>query len=272
MPIAIQENLLPGDTIHEKFENARHLRLDGIELHGDSDFAQQVPLIAAALAETNLRAAAVNLGKTQLIHPDFSLREAAIVRVRKAMGSAIDLGAQGVIFMGHYAPDPVLPNLYPYKSAEELEANMLLTQLRGTLCDLAYAMGTQLLLAHADHKETHLLSHLDRASVIRKKTDDHPHLKIATNLRYIATEAADLMPVLSRNLANVGYIHLNDSGGVLPGQGQIDYAALAETLSQDAYSGWLSLAHPQGFAGDSQPLPMDDLAASLDTLRRAGIN
>jgi sugar phosphate isomerase/epimerase len=268
MAFAIQEDMLPGINIVEKFQQAAALGFQGMEIWAGEDLTERVPKIAAASEITGVRVSAVNIGHTHLIHPEYAIRDEALVAMRKAMTAAVDLGAQGVVFKPFYAPGPVLPDLHPYKSSLELEAELLITQLRATLCDLAYALGTQLLIQPANHEETHLIRKVEHAALIQQKLDHHPHLKIAANLYHMIVEGEDIEMILSRDGDNIGYVYLSDTQHTLPGSGTIDFTRVAKGLDESGYSGWLTLecGTPGHNSGDSEKI-LQSLPLCLQTLR-----
>jgi sugar phosphate isomerase/epimerase len=268
MPLAIQEDMLPGINLVEKFQQAAALGFQGIEVWVDEDLTERVPEIAAASEITGVRVSAVNIGHTRLIHPEYAIRDEALVAMRKAMTAAVDLGAQGVVFKPFYAPGPVLPDLHPYKSSLELEAELLVTQLRATLCDLAYALGTQLLIQPANHEETHLIRKVEHAVVIQQKLDHHPHLKIAANLYHMAVEGEDIGMVFSHHGDNIGYVYLSDTDHTLPGNGTTDFNRVTRGLRESGYTGWLTLecGTPGHNSVDSEKI-FQNLPLCLQTLR-----
>jgi sugar phosphate isomerase/epimerase len=241
LQIAIQANILPGNHPLEKFQRARDLALNGIEWSVDALSPDGLKEVAAASAQTGVRVSAVNIGHTRLIHPDYAVREQALVAMRQAMTLAVDLGAQGVVFKPFYAPGAVLPDLHPYKSSLELEAELLVTQLRATLCDLAYALGTELLMLPINYQETHLIRRIDHAAVIREKLDHHPHLKIAASLYQMVMEGESL-DALHYFAGDIGYLYVpmsfaEPASAVYTAFGK----TLGEALRHAAYSGWLTL-------------------------------
>lgn len=230
MTLAIQDHLLPGNTLQERLEVANQLGVAGIEFTYDESFLEQLPIIAASLESANLRAAAVNLGHTHLIHPDFAIREQAIVRFREAMTVAVDLKAQGIIFHAHYQPTPVLPDLHPYKSSVELEAEMVVAQLNATLCDLAYAIGTQLILAPANHTKTQLIRKVSHAVTIRRELKDHPHLSVVANTYHMQMESEDIIATLGEFADDITYVHLRGADGGLPTESNLDLPAILSLI------------------------------------------
>jgi sugar phosphate isomerase/epimerase len=253
MPVAIQAHLLTGDTIEEQLQNAARLSV-GVELAGDVVLNTGVQRIAEAAQMAGVRIAALNAGCTHLIHPDYAAREASVHNLRMLMGAAVDLDAQGVVFMAHYAPGHVLPDLHPYKSAVELEAELLIAQLKTTLLDLADAVGTHLLLEHACSADTVLLRRLGHAAVIRHKLNDHPNLGLVANLYHMAAERDLIAAALAEN---PHYVHVSDAAHALPTA--VDDGLQA--LKDSGYAGWITLEAAQS----------GDLARALDALRTCGL-
>lgn len=232
MKIAVQEHLLRGAAPLEKLTHAQQSGVDGVEFHLTDDFSMRVLGIADAVAQTDVLVSALNAGHTRLIHPDYAQREVELARLREAMAQAVDLDAQGVIFMGHYDSRPVLPDLFPYKSSSELEAELLVTMLRTTLCDHAYAMGTELLLAPANHAETHLVRRVAHAALIREKLNAPKELKICASTYHMAMENEDLRGALAAHGSEIGYLHVSADA---------NFTAIIAALREANYDGWLCI-------------------------------
>ena len=124
MKIAIQESALPGETVLQKLQNAQKIGIRGVEFAAEG-LHQRIDEILGAREATGVQAAAVDAGATHLLHPDFNQRDKAIVTLRTAMTDALDIGADGVVFIPHYSTSAVLPDLRPYKSAVEMEGELL---------------------------------------------------------------------------------------------------------------------------------------------------
>lgn len=269
MRLAIQEDMLPGATLLDRFHLARDLGFEGVELWG-RDLTPRAPEIAAALARTGLVVSAVNHGRQgDLLAPDRAEREAALAELRQSIVNAVDLGAAGVIVVPHFGA-PSLPDLTPYKSTAQLEFELLHNHLR-TLSDYVYALGTSLYLEPVNPYETQFLTTLADAVRVRRRIKDHPHVLIAADLFHMALAEADLYGALREHAADIGYVHLADSNRRLPGQGLTDFAAASAALRQGGYAGWAALACGQ--PGHNQPAARQfgqELPAALALLRQTG--
>jgi sugar phosphate isomerase/epimerase len=266
--IAIQEDMLPGRSILEKFERAKALGVQGIEFWG-RDLAPKVESIMEAVERTGLRAASVNHGRQgRFLDTDPIERERALEELRNSITCAADIGAEGVIFVPHFF-GPLMPDLTPYMSPVELEAEMLHAHLR-TLSDYADAMGVNLYVEPVNRYETHFLNRLEQAARVARRIN-HPRVKIVADLFHMALEEADLVAVIRENADVIGHVHLADSNRRLPGQGFTNFAQMADALKAINYAGWA--AFECGNPGDNAPVAeqyLSELPACLDMLRRAG--
>lgn len=270
MRLAIQEDMLPGKSALERFQNARALGFQGVEVWG-AGLTGRVPELAEAAEQTGVAISAVNHGNQgRLLDPDRAERERALAAFRQSVVDGVDLGAAGVILVPHFA-GPTLPDLTPYKSVEQLEYEMLHNHLR-TLSDYVYAIGIDLYLEPINHYETHFLNTLADAVKVRRKIKDHPHIKINADVFHMTLEEQDSIAALRQYANDIGYIHLADSNRRLPGQGMIDFAALGAVLAETGYDGWVALECGQpGKNADDAGQMMAQLPACLDCLRQAGL-
>lgn len=264
MPLAIQETLLPGNTLLEKLKNARSLGFEGVEFPADG-LGDRVPQIVEGLQQTGLRPSAVNLGRRDgYIAPELNVREAAISALREAMADSVDIGAHRVIFVPHFGA-PRMPDLTPYRAPVELAGEMMIWLLRG-MSDLAYAIGIELDMQPRNRDDTYFMNRLEHAVFFRQKIKDHPHVMIAPHLFHMAGEESDPVQTLRKHAAHIAYLHLADSNGGLPGTGDLDFEAIANVLRENEYAGWVTLAGETGGTGDV----MAALSACVERLRRAG--
>lgn len=255
MRLAIQEHLLPGDTLLARLRQAQRMHIEGVEVPFDG-LAERMTTLMEALEEARLVISAVDVGAVHLLHPDYDMREQAIITLREAMMLAVDLGASGVIFMPQGHDTPRLPDLHPYKSTIELEAELLVTMLRTTLCDFANAFGIEMYLMPGNRYQTHLVQKLAHATRILTDNKDHPMLKICANTFTMGMEENDIIESLREALPKIGYMQIayrrHPNQYVSPDlEANADSLALAidaETLSimtalhQHPYNGWVTLA------------------------------
>lgn len=260
MPIAIQETMLNGSTMLEKFQHARALGVAGIEFEG-AGLTAKVPEIVEAMLETGVLAATVNHGaQGNLLDPDPAERDRALARLRQSVVNAVDIGAAGVVFVPHYGA-PVLPDLSPLMSSAELEAEMLHMHLR-TLSDYAEALGVNLYIAPVNRAETHLFNRLEQTGRVARRLN-HQRVKIAADFYHMALEETDIAAAIEAEGKWIGHVHLADHDHGLPGEGATDFAAAAAALKAIGYSGWAAFACAGDPAAYAERLP-----ASLAYIRK----
>lgn len=269
MPLAIQEDMLPGKTALERFEQAQSLGFAGLEVWA-TGLTARVPELVDAIQKTGVVVSAVNHGRQgRLLDPERAERERALAQFRQSVVDGVDLGAAGVILVPHFG-EPTLPDLTPYKSAVQLEYEMLHNHLR-TLSDYVYAIGIDLYIEPVNRYETHFLNTLADAVKVRRKIKDHPHVKLAADLFHMAMEEQDTAQALREFANDLGYIHIADSNRRLPGQGMMDFAALGALLKDVGYTGWVALecGHP-GHNAEYVQQYRAALPATVTMLRGAG--
>lgn len=265
MPLALRDTHLPGSTYAEKIAHAHMAGLDGIEFEATPDFYANIQEIATLLNTTGIKASAIYVHHPTLIHPDYAQREAGRVAIRQALAAAVDLDAEGVAFYGHYARTHVLPDLHPYKSAVELEAELLSTELRATLCDLAYALGKKLFLMHAHSGDTVLLRRLEHVVKMRAVQNNHPFLWAAASVHHMGMEGAHITDTLRANAEHIGYMSISDHGLRWPGTEGRDLKPVATTLHEMGYTGWVVID-----GNDPQVISAAYLAPMVSLLREFG--
>lgn len=236
--LAIQEDMLPGATLLERCQRAADFGFEGVEFWG-FDLHERVPEIATALDKAGLRASVINFGNHgSFVDPDPQVRERVLAKFREAICDAFDLGAAGIVFVPHFGA-PALPDLSPWKTAHELQVEMLYMHLR-TLSDFAYAIGVQLYLEPINRYETTFLNRVDQAAAITRRLN-HPDVKIVADVFHMALEEDDVIGALTARVEDVGHVHLADHNRRLPGQGMLDFGGIASALNAAGYDGWASL-------------------------------
>jgi sugar phosphate isomerase/epimerase len=272
MQIAIQEDMLPGRTTLQRFENARTLGIAGIEVWAEG-LSPRVPEIVEAVRQTGVKVSAVHFGRLgTLLTPDPAERQRVLVEMRQAMATSIDIGASQLVFVPIWG-NPLLPNLHPYKSPVQLEAEMLVAYLKQIFTDLAYAMGMVIYLLPVNRYESHFLNRLEQAASIRRKIKNHEHVKLAASLFHMLLEEDNVPQAIREYSSDIGYIYLADSNRRLPGQGTANIGEFIKMLKECGYDGWLTLecGNP-GINAENAAYYWRDLPASLQCLRDIGMS
>ena len=235
--LAIQEDMLPGPTLEDRFRQAAELGLSGIEFWG-ATLLQQANQIERLSGTGGVVAASINNGRrSRFLDPDPGERARALAELREAIRLASQIGASGVVFVPHFF-GPLLPDLSPYMNPVHLERALLSAQLHG-LAGEAERVGVQLWVEPVNRYETHLLRQLaDAASIVAMVSS--PRLGIVADLFHMALEEESIDRAIVQNGPYIGHAHLADSNRRLPGQGSTDFRAALAALREIGYDGWLA--------------------------------
>ncbi|OGO14173.1 MAG: hypothetical protein A2Y53_06560 [Chloroflexi bacterium RBG_16_47_49] len=142
MKIAIQEDMLPGPTLADRFHQAADLGLQGIEFWSKT-LEGQVNEIERLIGIGGVRAASINNGqRSRFLDPHPDERKRALDELKEAMTLAGRIGAFGVVFVPHFSA-PLLPDLSPWMDVVSLERSLLASQLTG-LAEHAQKVGVKL--------------------------------------------------------------------------------------------------------------------------------
>jgi sugar phosphate isomerase/epimerase len=262
--VAVQEDMLPGPTLEDRFSQANELGVQGIEFWSES-LPEQAAEIERLNGEGGVIASSVNHGRrSRFLDPDPAERDRALAELREAIELAGQIGAAGVVYVPHFF-GPLLPDLRPYKSAIELERELLTAQIGELLTDVEEA-GIQLWVEPVNRYETHLLVRLEQAASIVAPFD-HPQLKIVADLFHMALDEPEIPAAIQAHKEHIGHVHLADNNRRLPGQGTTDFGAALEALRSIEYAGWM--AFECGEPGDNMPRSqayLEQLPASLEGL------
>jgi sugar phosphate isomerase/epimerase len=267
MKIAIQEDMLPGPSLEDRFHQAADLGLQGIEFWSET-LPGHLGEIERLNGKSGVKAASVNNGhRSRFLDPQPEERLRALDELKEAMTLAGRIGAAGVVFVPHFSA-PLLPDLLPWMDVISLERNLLATQLV-ELANHAQEAGVQLWVESVNHYETHLLNTLaDSASLVAPFS--HPNLGIVADLFHMALEEEDLSAAILENAQFIGHVHLADNNRRLPGLGRTDFKQALGTLSKINYAGWLALECDQ--PGENQVNSswyMKHLPESLSLIRQS---
>ncbi len=268
MRIALQEDMLLGQTAAERFQAARDLGFDGIEVWG-RDLPLRLDELMSASAGASMPIAAINHGRfPSILDADPYVREQGLDALRGSVTCAADLGAAGVVFVPQFGAAS-LPDLSPWMSAPELEMELLNQHLR-TLEDFAAAFSVDLYVEPINRYETHFLNRLDQAAAVAHKRN-HPRVKIVADVFHMALEETDMVAAMRDNGDVIGHVHLADHNRRLPGQGFTPFAELAAALRDNGYDGW-AVYEPgdPGANGKRAAQYAVELPPSLAFLRAAG--
>lgn len=259
MKFSVQENLVPGRTLEEKFRRLQSYGYDGVELWGRPELSGSLDDVLDALSTSNLKVSTICSGYPgSLLSPQKEEREAAIKGIKERLEWAHKLGAVGVITVPAFG-EAVVPDLTPlFKSKFELEWKLAVEEYK-MLGRYAEEVGSFIIVEAINRYETHFLRTLSQASSLCDEVGSE-RVKIMADYFHMNIEEADIVASLKEHLDKIVHIHLADSNRLTPGNGHTDFKSL-KILKEGGYSYYLALEC--GIPGD----PEEELKRTLKFLK-----
>ena len=238
MKLAIQENLIPGKNFKEKVQNAQRYGFEGIEVWGTSLEGRKEEIKKACLDST-IKISTVCAGyRGCLLSSQKEKRNAAVEDIKQLLTIGVDLGAVGLIVVPIFGP-PQLPDLSPWKRAEDIEKD-LLVELLGRVGKKAEKVGCLCLLEPLNRYETHLINTVEEAIQIAKKVNSLG-IKVMADFFHMNIEEERIDKAIEGGKDFIYNVHLADSNRLLPGCGHTDFKAGFTALRNIGYDKYMAL-------------------------------
>lgn len=262
--IGCQEQLLPGDTLLDKWEFAQQAGFDGIELRGRGDFAfaERLP----ELRQARDRGVPMPTECVEMQHFIGAFEDEQRADAIRQMASQLSVMAE---IGGEVAMTPAaygmfsrrLPPFEPPRSAED-DRQVLLDAL-GQLGEHAHSEGVVICLEPLNRYEDHLVNTLEGAVSLCRELA-LPSVRVAGDTYHMNIEETDPAAALLTAGDWLGHVQLSDSNRMEPGAGHIDWGVHLAALEAARYGGWL--AFECRLTGPAETV----LPAAVSVIRRAG--
>jgi sugar phosphate isomerase/epimerase len=261
--ISCQEQLLPGDTLQEKWEFAQQAGFGAIELRGKGGlaFEARLPELRKAAADGVVMPTVC----VEMLHfiGDFDAerRADAIKQMRSQLTVIGEIG--GVLAMtpasyGQFSRR--LPPFEPPRTAEEDRAVLL--EALSELGEHAVREGVVLGLEPLNRYENHMVNTLADAVSLCQEVG-LPSVTVAADTYHMNIEEADPAASLVAAAPRLGHVQLSDSNRLEPGAGHIDWSLVLGTLDAIDYRGTLAFeCRLSGPADEVLPRAVAKLRAS----------
>jgi sugar phosphate isomerase/epimerase len=242
LKLAVQEQMVPGKTLIEKWELAQSLGYDAIEVRGRNDFEMERRLSEFKQA----RAAGVPM-PTECVEMDHFIgafdvaaRQDAIANLRSQLTVMAQIGGTAVVTPAAWGMfSKRLPPMVPPRSEAE-DREVLLEALR-QLGEHAKAEGVRLLLEPLNRYEDHMVNTLAQAVSLVEEAGVPQGLGVNADTYQMNIEEDDFKANLEAAATWIKHVQLGDSSRFQPGTGHLDWPVLLGALYEIGYDGYMAL-------------------------------
>ena len=238
---ACQEQLLPGETLQQKWEFAQAAGYDAIELRGKGDFhfRDRLPELRKALADGVVMPTVC----VDMLHFfgafDEDLRRDALAQLKSQLSVAAELGGTGVQTPASYGMfSRRLPPFQAPRSEEE-DREVLLDGLT-ELGEHARREGVTLFLEPLNRYEDHMVNRLGQAVELIREVG-LGSVRVGIDSYHMNIEEADPPAAILAAAPYIGHAQVSDSNRFQPGAGHLDWSAWLGALDSAGYTGPLAL-------------------------------
>ena len=241
--ISCQEQLLPGQTLQEKFAFARRAGYHGIELRAQGDFAfrDRLPELRRAAREGVLMpSVCVDMAHFfGAFDPD--RRRDAIDQLKSQLSVIAEVGGPGAVACTPASWGMFSRRLPPFEPPRsEAEDRAVLLEGLAELGEHAAREGATLALEPLNRYEDHMVNRLEQAvDLVTEVGLDS--LTVLADTYHMNIEEDEPTSALVKAAPRLGHVQVSDSNRFQPGAGHLDWAALLGTLDAIGYDGYLAL-------------------------------
>lgn len=239
--LAAQEQLIPGDSLQEKFETIAALGYHGIEVRSRGDFQfreRQDELQAAVRDGVVISSACVDM---QCFIGDLEpgRRKDARENLKSQLAVIAAVGGGGIVAPASYGV--LSRRLPPYTSPRSAEEDLeIVVAALAELGEIAQQEGACLFLEPLNRYEDFILNTLDQGiDVIRQAGAGG--VRLCADFYHMNIEEDDIAQSLLRAEDYLGHVHVSDSNRNEPGTGHVDWLSGIGALLAAGYQDWLVL-------------------------------
>ena len=232
MILAIQENLVAGDTVAERLAAARDAGFDGLELR---DAARPGLDAVRGRAPTACPELQGWLGDF-----DAAARRRAIDGLRRQLDGIAALGGHGVVTPAAWGMfTRRLPPFDEPPRTPEQDREVLVEGL-AELGAHAAAAGVAVLFEPLNRYEDHMVNTLDQGADLIAAAGSRG-VKLLADTYHMNIEEDDMAAALRACGPHLGHVHLADSQRAHPGTGHTDFAPIVAVLEEIGFDGHLAM-------------------------------
>jgi sugar phosphate isomerase/epimerase len=239
--LSAQEQLIPGESLQEKFETITALGYRGIELRsrGDFLFREREQEIQAAVSDgVVISSACVDMG-CFIADLTSSHRKDARENLKSQLGVIARCGGSGVVAPATYGV--LSRRLPPYSSPRSAEEDLeIVVDALTELGQVAQAEGADLFLEPLNRYEDFILNTLAQGMAVIRRAGVSG-VRLCADFYHMNIEEDDIAQSLVQAEDYLGHVHVSDSNRHEPGAGHTDWLSGMGALLAVGYAGWLVL-------------------------------
>jgi sugar phosphate isomerase/epimerase len=241
LKFSVQEHLVPGDSLVEKWQRISAMGYDGIELHGLSGhaFRDRLPELRAARRAGAVLPSVCVITDRFIGDFDAGRRAEALATMKMLLSVIAEIGGTGAITPASYGMhSAVLP---PFKAPRPPEDDhAILCDMLGQLGLHAASEGVTVYFEPLNRYEDHMVNTLAQGAAICRAVG-LPSVRLMADLFHMSIEERDLAAALRGAGDLVAHVHLADSNRREPGRGHTDFAASFAALKEIGFDGFCAL-------------------------------
>lgn len=259
--LSIQDRLLPGASLREKWDNARRYGFDAIEL-------SQQPFDDAEIAlREHIPISAICGGyRGWLIDPDPENIRLARKDLARLVGVAGEL-TTGCVVVPIWGRTRHIPNIGTGRARDADE--LIFVEGMRALASRAEREGAKLYVEPINRYQNDVCVTIADALRLRQRIGS-ASVFVMGDVFHMNIEEADMGAALESAGEWLGYLHLADSQRHEPGRGHLDLAPVFSALSRLKYAGYASF-ELSGLSGDAAAVLPASVAHVRGKMREAGL-
>jgi sugar phosphate isomerase/epimerase len=246
--LACQEQLLPGESILEKWEFAASAGFDGIELQGTDGWRGRLDDLRAARDRGVVFSSVCVISDRFIGDFEEVRRREAIEHMKHLLSGIAELGGRGVITPAAFGLASKRLPPFEVPRTEEEDRRVLLDALE-ELGEHAENEGTLVLLEPLNRYEDHMLNRVEQAVELCNAVG-LSSVKVMGDLFHMNIEEDDLGESIRQSDGHIAHVHLADSNRLQPGAGHTDFAGAFAALRGIGFDGYIAMEC--GIRGDSR--------------------
>jgi sugar phosphate isomerase/epimerase len=231
--IGVQDRLVPGASLVEKYEAARRFGFDALELSERPAFDEARTAIREKIPVTAIAGGY----RGWLIDPDAEKIAAARTDIAALLDLAGELGT-GIVVVPIWGRTRNLPGIATGRTREEDEA-LFLEGLR-PLAVRAERAGARIFIEPLNRYQNDVCVTVGDAVRFRDELDSAA-VFIVGDTFHMNIEEADMAASLAHAGERLGYVQMADSQRCEPGAGHIDFTSIFSALAGMGYQGDIGL-------------------------------